>query len=171
MKNVIDMTARRRAQIKYGAQRISDSTPIVDMTERREAMIEEERRKAKRTILTEFIGAFVIIPEHGLQKVSLYDISDDGLSFDVHAENGQFQTDQELALRVYLTQTTYFPIIIKVARVKYIADANVFRHGASFEKDLVQKEALHHFVSFIECVCTTLAKDNGDLRVNPNKSL
>ncbi len=169
MKNVIDMTARRRAQIKCGAQRISDSAPVVDMTERREAILVEERRSAKRTILTEFIGAFVIIPEQGLQKVSLYDISDDGISFDIHAEDGQFQQNQEVALRVYLTQTTYFPVVVEATHIRYIESQDVYRHGSIFVKDLVQKEALHYFVKFIESVCNSLAKDEGDLRVKPSK--
>ncbi len=171
MKNVIDMMARRRSQIRSGIQKISDEAPVVDMVERRNAILLEERRTAKRTILSEFIGAFVVIPELGLQKVTIYDISDDGLSFDMAAEHGQFEANQEIALRVYLTQTTYFPIVVQTTHIRYIDDLNLYRHGSTFVKELVQVDALHHFVKFVECVCSSLAHDDGDIQINSGEVL
>lgn len=174
--NVIDLTKRRRnrgqeqglkSPLNDGGAK--NSAPIVNMTERREAIIVEERRTARRTILNEFIGAFVVIPEKGLQKVALYDISDDGLSFDVNAEFGEFEKNAELALRVYLTQTTYFPIVVKTTNTSLVDNNNIIRHGAMFVKELIHTEALHHFVKFIETVSTSLSKDNGDRRVPSTK--
>ncbi|MBK7890386.1 MAG: hypothetical protein IPJ84_05895 [Bdellovibrionales bacterium] len=62
----------------------------------------------KRTILSEFIGAFILVPEKGLQKVSIYDISDNGIAFDLDLGGGMMMEGEEIAMRVYLNQFTYF---------------------------------------------------------------
>lgn len=140
--------------------------PIVDMTERRNEQILRERRLVKRTILTEFVGAFVVVPQKGLLKVSLYDISENGLAFDVETNLGKFAKGEELAMRVYLNQHTYFPFIIKVRNVRQEGDENSFRHGADFVKGSVNSIALRHFVKFIETVSASLERDGGDVMVS-----
>ena len=90
------------------------SGAVVDMIERRNDMLSQERRTVKRTILSEFIGAFVVIPTKGLQRVALYDISESGLSFDLGMENGAFNAGEEIAMRVYINQHTYFPFIVQI---------------------------------------------------------
>ena len=71
--NVIDFVARREQKktdetIESKKQR--NDADLVDITEKRAAMIQDERREVKRTILTEFISAHVVIPNRGLQKVA-----------------------------------------------------------------------------------------------------
>lgn len=163
--NVIDLNSRRPEK---GSKKVDLSpgkvAPVVDMTERRQAAIQEERRSVRRTILTEFIGAFVVIPGFGLKKVSLYDISENGLAFDLEFEMGKLKTGEEMAMRVYLSQYTYFPFTVTITNVREVPEEGVSRHGANFDKNTVNEDALFHFVKFIEHVSVDLHKDSGDIQ-------
>src|SRR5665213_949941 len=114
MKNVIDMTQRLKKQAKSTTVHKGPSAPVIDMTEKRNEILSQERRQVKRTLLSEFIGAFVLVPRKGLMKVTLYDISENGLSFDVEETAGHFALGEEVAMRVYLNQQTYFPFVTKI---------------------------------------------------------
>ena len=78
--NVIDISKRRKASNSVKSSGTQVEAAVVDMTERREAILSSERRQVKRTILSEFIAAFILVPEKGLQKVAIYDISADGIA-------------------------------------------------------------------------------------------
>ncbi len=164
MGKVLEFTSR--VNIQNSSRKLEKTSSVVDMTEKREAILSRDRREVKRTILTEFIGAFVVLPERGLLKVALYDISDNGLSFDIEMLDGGFQSEEEIAMRVYLNHSTYFPFTVSVNNCRLVEDEGVFRHGASFVKGTINDIALHHFVKFIENVSASLKTDNGDVQVS-----
>jgi hypothetical protein len=163
--NVIDLKSRQRKPVKTKAS-ASKAAPVVDMTERRNEMITQERRKVRRTILTEFIGAHIVLPDRGLQKVAIYDISEDGVAFDIEIGGGSFTVNEEVNIRVYLNQQTYFPFVVKVANARAIPEEGVTRHGCKLRKGTVNDVALHHFVKFIESVSASLKTDQGDVMVS-----
>lgn len=173
--NVIDLSNRLKQKSKNasvaGSTRTVKETAVLDMTERREAIISDERRKVRRTILTGFIGAYVVIPTHGdarggLMKVDIYDISEDGIAFDMDDKYGHFKNGEEIAMRVYLSQDTYFPFVITIQNQRGLTGEAVYRHGAHFLKGSVNAEALFHFVKFIETVSASLERDSGDVMVS-----
>ncbi len=133
------------------------------MTERRQDQISKERRAARRTVLSEFMSAFVVLPQRGLQRVDLYDVSKKGVSFDVPFEHGKLNIDEKIALRFYLSQTTYFPIVVKVSNTRHIPEEGIYRHGSVFEVSQDSEEPLKHLVNFIETVSRQLHSDKGDL--------
>lgn len=136
------------------------------MTQRRKKALEMERRTVKRTILSEFIGAHIVVPHQGLKKVAFYDISEGGLAFDVSAKDGQLNKGEEVRVRVYLNHKTYFPFDVKVADVRFIPEEDIYRHGASYVKDSFNNVALKHFVGFLETVSAGLKTDGGDVMVS-----
>ena len=167
--NVIDISKRRKARdgkAKGPKEEKTEAAAVVDMTERREAILSSERRQVKRTILSEFIAAFILVPEKGLQKVSIYDISADGIGFDLDLSSGNLQEGEEVAMRVYLNQFTYFPFVVQISNVRVIPNEGVTRHGCGFMKATVNEAALRHFVSFIETVSASLRTDHGDVMVS-----
>jgi hypothetical protein len=174
MKNVLDLT--RRLKKKAKAAKPTKSTTqktgtakaaqVLDMTERRNEILQQERRQVKRTLLTEFIGAFALVPQKGLLKVTLYDISEQGLAFDMENAAGHYSLGEEVAMRVYLSQSTYFPFVVTVQNIRTIGEESVYRHGVNFVSDSINMEALHHFVKFIETVSSSLHGDEGDLVVS-----
>lgn len=165
--NVIDITARRKEQI---ANESNISVPVhessvTDMTERRQEVLKEERRLVRRTILSEFIGAYAVIPEQGLAKVAIYDISEQGMAVDMETANGNFREGEEVALRIYLSQDTFMPFVARVYNVRHIPEEGVYRHGVAFMKESINNDALHHFISFLESVSASLKTDKGDVIV------
>lgn len=174
--NVIDLNTRRKTRDSKDSQnekpqKLSDleaagPAPLFDMTERRQEILQDERREVKRTILTGFIGAFIVIPNQGLVRVDIYDISEDGVAFDLEAKMGHFNSGEEVAMRVYMNQYTYFPFIIKIQNHRSLEGNELGRHGASFVKGSVNDEALYHFVRFIETVSASLERDKGDVMVS-----
>lgn len=140
--------------------------PIVNLTERRQEIIEEERRGVKRTLLQEFVGLHLIIPAKGLSKCTIYDISENGLAFDMGAESGQFRVGELIALRVYMNHQTYFPFVVKINHIQAVEEEGIYRYGSSFQKDTINDVALFHFAKFIENVSAYLKTDHGDVLVS-----
>lgn len=166
MGKVLDLTARLNARNDKKKGRTEAPAPVLDLVEPRQAILSQERRDLRRTILTEFVGAFAVIPDRGLLRVSLYDISVDGLAFEVENGQGQFHQDERLAMRIYLNHKTYFEFVVQVKWFENHADAGFVRHGTRFVKNTVNDVALHHFVKFIEAVSVNLQADEGDLQIS-----
>lgn len=168
MSKVIDILPRLKLKIVASTLPtavFSSNSEIMNFDEQRQKLLFSERREVKRTILTEFVSAMVVLPEKGLLKVAIYDISDEGISFDMDYEQGEFQADEDVSMRVYLNHKTYFPISIKIKHVKDEKDEGVIRHGAVFMKGAATDAALQYFVRFIETVSVGLKKDDGDMMV------
>lgn len=166
MGKVLDITSRLKVQNPLENDKKVSSAEVHDITHVRQEMLSRDRREVKRTILSEFVGAYVVLPEKGLLKAVLYDVSENGLAFDLDLEEGGFNQGEEVAMRVYLNHTTYFPFTIHVSNCRAIEDEGVVRHGANFVKGTMNDVALHHFVKFIENVSASLKTDSGDVLVS-----
>jgi c-di-GMP-binding flagellar brake protein YcgR len=161
---IIDISKRLKGRNSEEKAKNEKPAEVLDMQEAREEILNSERRVVKRTLLTEFVGAFAVIPEKGLLKVALYDISQNGVAFNTEGVSSYFHEGQEVAMRVYLNHKTYFPFVVRMRNKRFITAEGVFRCGADFlagTNDL----ALQHFVKFIENVSATLKTDNGDIQV------
>lgn len=166
MGKLIDLTSRLSGRKDKTIRSGKVLAPVVDMVEPRQAILNDERRDLKRTILTEFVGAFVVVPERGLLRVSLYDISEDGLAFEVDATQGRFGSSEKVAMRIYMNHKTYFEFVVQVKWFEDHLDQGFIRHGTRFVKDTVNAVALAHFVKFIEAVSVNLQADDGDLQIS-----
>jgi hypothetical protein len=172
MGKLIDLTTRLKS-VAADHSSLAPFKPAVEThevlnyDEQKKRILFHERRQAKRTILTEFVSAMIVIPEKGLIKVGLYDISEEGISFDLDASLGQFKIDEELSIRVYLNHKTYFPMTIRVKHVTHEPIEGVVRHGTIFLRghalETSSDAALQYFIRFIETAVAQLRKDDGDL--------
>lgn len=165
MGKLLDLTDRLNQRRSENPKK-NTKAEVVDMTEARQAILNREKRQVKRTLLTEFIGAFTVLPERGLLRVSLYDISDNGCAFDVEMMEGNFRNGDEVAMRVYMNHKTYFSFVVKITHTRPLPVEGVVRHGANFVKGTLNDVALHHFVKFIETVSASLKTDDGDIQVS-----
>ena len=168
MGKLIDLTSRLKT-VAAGSGGFSfsiESTEVLNYAEQKKRMLFHERRQVKRTILKEFVSAMVVLPEKGLMKVDLYDISEDGISFDVEASQGHFKIDEEISIRVYLNRKTYFPMTLQVKHITDEPSEGVVRHGTVFMRgvstDTSSDAALQYFIRFIETAGSQLRKDDGD---------
>lgn len=166
MSNVIDIRSRLKVQDKEAQTGDNKEASVVDITEIRSEVLNQDRREVRRTILTEFIAVHTVVPGMGLMKVALFNINENGLAFDVDFKKGHFQVGEEVAMRVYLNHQTYFPFVVKVKHITDVQDEEVHRHGCEFVKGTINDVALHHFVKFIENVSASLKHDKGDVIVS-----
>jgi hypothetical protein len=166
MSNVIDISTRLKTKKSTKIEGLQEESSVVDITATREAMINEDRRQIKRTILTEFISLHAVVPGYGVMKVFLYDLTPNGLAFDLEINRGRYNVGDEVELRVYLNHQTFFQINTKVANVRELPDDGVVRHGCVFIRNSVNNDALEYFVKFLENVTASLRRDNGDILVS-----
>lgn len=166
MGKVLDIKERLKQRNHNEKTTTDEAAPVHDITAERLMAIKRERREVKRTILSEFIGAFVVLPERGLMKVSLFDISEKGIAFDMDLSAGHFNHDEKVAMRIYLNHKTFFAFVVDVVNVRLFEKEGIVRHGANYVKGTVNDVALHHFVKFIETVSANLETDNGDMQVS-----
>lgn len=166
MGKVLDITSRLKIRNSSENSKAERAADVLEFTEARQEILNRDRREVKRTILTEFVGAFVVLPEKGLLKAALYDISENGMAFDLELIEGGFNSGDEVAMRVYLNHSTYFPFTIRVTNCRTFEEEGITRHGANFVKGTMNDVALHHFIKFIEHVSASLKTDNGDILVS-----
>lgn len=166
MGKILDITSRLKVRNPSEGFKTETAADVLEFTEARQEILNRDRREVKRTILTEFVGAFVVLPEKGLLKAALYDISENGMAFDLELVEGGFNSGDEVAMRVYLNHSTYFPFTIRVTNCRIFDEDGITRHGANFVKGTVNDVALHHFIKFIEHVSASLKTDNGDILVS-----
>jgi hypothetical protein len=165
MGNIIDIRSRLKSNTdtQIGGKVQAE---VHDITVLRQDVLTEERRRVKRTILTEFISVHTVLPGLGLMKVMLDNIDSNGMAFDIPETRGHFSVGEEVAMRVYLNHQTYFSFIVRVRHVTPVEDEGVFRHGVEYVKGTVNDVALNHFVQFIETVSASLKSDHGDVVVS-----
>ena len=168
MGKIIDITNRLKHQNHSEIGEILEALPVRNITAERQSTIKKERREVRRTILRDFIGAFVVLPERGLLKVSLFDISEKGISFDMEVGEGHFNEQEKIAMRIYINHKTFFGFVVDVANVRLFEKEGIVRHGSNVVKGSVNDVALHHFVKFIETVSANLETDSGDLQISNN---
>lgn len=161
--NVIDFSTHLKKRGKTTKSEDSGKAQVLDMVERRQTAITDERRSMKRTILTEFVGFKVVIPEKGLLEVALYDVSSKGLAFEHEAKLNGLSVGSEIAARIYLTQTSYFAFTLKITNIRFQQDEGVYRYGTVLLKEDHNKDAIGFFIKFIESVSPSLRNDKGDL--------
>lgn len=166
MGKILDITSRLQIRNSIENNKKEVAAEVLEFTEARQEILNRDRRELKRTILTEFVGAFVVLPEKGLLKAALYDISENGMAFDLELTEGGFNFGDEVAMRVYLNHSTYFPFTIRVTNCRTFEEDGITRHGANFVKGTLNDVALHHFVKFIEHVSVSLKTDSGDVLVS-----
>ncbi|MBY0316168.1 MAG: PilZ domain-containing protein [Bdellovibrionales bacterium] len=168
LNNVIDLQKHRgkKAKKASGTEKSTFSAGVTDISNIRQEMINSERRSVRRTILTEFIGMNIIVPQKGLVKSALYDISENGLAFELPIDLGKFNVGEEVAMRIYMNHATYFPFVIKITHIRKDADEGLYLYGGSFIKNSINQVALFHFAKFVENISAYLKTDHGDVMVS-----
>lgn len=164
MSNVLPFRSRAKTTIS-NTPAPEGEAQVLDVTERIQAAQADERREVKRVVLNEFISAHVYTGR-GLLRVTLRDIHDKGLAFEIDEREGQFARGESLEMRFYMNHETYFRFDVQIAHAKFNEDEGVYRHGCQFVKDTINDVALHHFISFLQTISASLRTDRGDRTVS-----
>ncbi|MBX3018666.1 MAG: PilZ domain-containing protein [Bdellovibrionaceae bacterium] len=139
-----------------------DEGRVLDVTQRIQERQAEDRRRVKRVVLNEFISAHVFVAGRGLVKITMKDIHDGGLAFDIDERQGQFTRGETLEIRFYLNHETYFKFNVQVAHSSFVENESVYRHGTAFIGESLNNVALHHFTQFLQTISASLRTDTGD---------
>ena len=122
-----------------------------------------ERRRAPRRPVLETFACFAVIPQHGIHRLTVHDISEDGIGFDLDTD-AEFRTEfsvqngDELDIRFYVNPTLYIPLVIKVTRME--DNLSIRRVGAIFQKkNGSDYKAFLAFVTLIDRILETLRTD------------
>ena len=172
--NVIEFASFKRSDSAEKAHQEREeftgpSGSIIELESHKNVAIGQERRQVRRTMLSEFVGAFIVVPQVGLQEVCLFDISDGGVAFDLEIKLGQFKVGEEIAARFYLSQNNYFTFNVQISNVRMLEDEGVYRHGTRIVREDHNYEAIDYFIHFVEAVSSIVKIDRGDLRAPANR--
>jgi hypothetical protein len=144
------------------ASKAKGQPQLINLDERREEKKAAEKRTVTRTVLSQFLGVFVILPNKGLQPVALYDVSEAGLSFDIPNEVGSYNIAETVTMRIYLSHDMYFSFHVKISNKRMPEGDGISRHGAVFKKDDESFKTLFYFTKFLENVSLVARRDSGD---------
>ena len=134
---------------------------------------EQKRRNFERIVFQNFLGAYSVLDKNGvIYPVVLVDISKGGCLFQVPWDAGsdvRFETGTETTLRMYFTQESYIPIVVKVKRSEEYYDdsrrASFMRYGCEFDRSLKSFKALKSFIEFMDNFAEHSVNDKGDVRL------
>jgi hypothetical protein len=111
----------------------------------------KEKRKASRIQVIDSFSVFLVIPELGPYKNKISDLSEIGIGFESENIHTDLEPEKELSVQLYLNQTLYLPLKLKIART--IKKEDLIIYGAEFmggEKKSL--EALKHFTNVLNCL-------------------
>ncbi len=106
-----------------------------------------ERRRARRRPILDTFAVHLVIPKKGLFRLTVHDLSEIGIGFDldIEGENSQsfpVKSGDNIDVRLYLNQSLFIPLEVRVARVE--EQYRVRRVGAEFSSQKNQ-----YFEAFI----------------------
>ena len=117
-----------------------------------------ERRKSKRRQILSTFSFFVVVPNKGVHRLPVHDVSENGIGFDIDLDDEDpsafpLKTGENLALHFYLNQSLFMPVSIRVMRIDEQPKSKVRRIGAEFaEKNSAGVQAMKAFTQMLDRV-------------------
>ena len=123
----------------------------------------EDRRKKRRIIVSGLMNAAIVHSKGLIRDVFIYDISREGMSFDLPQEYN-IKKDEELHMRLYLNSVDFFEFTVLVKNKRPVDIEDFHRYGTIFRNlNTDNKKAIINLVSFIESASSVLNKDRGEV--------
>ena len=123
----------------------------------------EDRRKKRRIIVSGLMNAAIVHSKGLIRDVFIYDISREGISFDLPHEYN-IKKDDQLHMRLYLNSVDFFEFTVVVKNRRPVDIEDFHRYGTVFHKlDTSTKKVIINLVNFIESASSILNKDRGEV--------
>lgn len=135
---------------------------LVDLTTIIREQGAADRRKVQRAVLGHLIASHVVLPNLGLVQVTIRDVDETGLAFEMESFLGRFTKGDQVELRFYLNGQTYFRVHVEVAYSSIDEQSGQARHGSRYTEESLNQEALLHFIQFLRAVSVSLQTDRGE---------
>lgn len=138
---------------------------VIDFSEARAQRMDEKRRKTERIFFKHLLGIYCVTESTELKQVELMDVSEEGCSFQVpfDANNPWPRSATEINLRLYFSQDTYIPVVLKVQNSRPCIEEGVRyqRYGCLVDQSVTSYEAYRQFVRFLSLYSEHAHKDTG----------
>lgn len=111
-----------------------------------------ERRQAPRHPILESFSLFVTLPHKGGYRLAVHDVSELGIGFDFDTEGEDpslfpLAAGEHLEVHLYLNQTLYLPLRVKVSRVFSVGSTR--RVGAELVAGTPSRQAYLSFLAML----------------------
>jgi hypothetical protein len=151
---------------------MSDTPTVVDFSEARAQRMDEKRRKTERIFFNQLMGVYSVTGGGDqMQPIELLEVSEEGLSFQIKFDSNRkpwpAQDQTDLPIRLYFSQDTYVPIVIRVqnSTAKIEEGIRFLRYGCTVDKTLTSYPAYQQFVRFLKAYSEHAHKDMGEVSV------
>lgn len=143
---------------------------VIDLSEVRQAKIEEKKRKYERVIFKQILGSYCVIEGKGLKAVDIVDVSPEGLSFQISASSkhtDDISVGDTVSFRFYFSQDSYLPVACKVQNKRDCIESGVHlvRYGCQIDRTLQSYDTYALFVAFLTKYAATSKQDSGDMHI------
>ena len=142
---------------------------VVDFTEARAQKMDEKRRKTERIFFRHLLGVYCVTGSDQMRPIELVEVSEEGCSFQTpfDAKNPWPNDSTDIPLRLYFSQDTYIPVVVKVqnSRPSIENGARYTRYGCMVDKSMSSYPAYQQFVKFLKLYSEHAHKDMGDVSV------
>jgi hypothetical protein len=142
---------------------------VLDFNSERKERVEQKRRSFERVVFKNFLGSYSVIDNAGsIYEIEMVDISKTGCLFQVpwNVQNDKkFEKGKEINLRMYFSQKTYLPIIVKVKYGnEYLNDKGhtYMQYGCEFDTTTHSYAALKSFIDFLYNYADLSVDEKGD---------
>ena len=145
---------------------------LLDFVGKRAESIEKKRRNFERVLFQNFLGAYSVLDQQGtVTPVQLVDVSHTGCLFQIPwdlKKEPTFRGGEELNLRIYFTNDSFIPVIVKVKHTQDFVDQDgttYLQYGCEFDDSMPSFVALKSFINFLYQFAEHSSVDKGDSRV------
>lgn len=149
------------------SEKKSEIKRVVDFTQARQQKMDEKRRRTERIFFKHLMGVYTVTGNDKMKPIELVEVSEDGCSFQIpHDSNNPWTVDSaEMPLRLYFSQDTYIPIVVRIANSRPSIDQGVryVRYGCEVDKTVSSYPAYQQFVKFLEMYSEHAHRDKGDV--------
>ena len=123
----------------------------------------EDRRKKRRIVVSGLMNAAIVHSKGLIRDVFIYDISKEGISFDL-PQQYNIKENEQLHMRLYLNSVDFFEFTILTKNKRLVDIEDFHRYGTVFQNlNTFNKKAIINLVNFIESASSVLNKDRGEI--------
>ena len=148
------------------------SAKVLSFQQKKSETIEKKRRAFERIMFQNVMGVYTVIDKvNSIYPIELVDISHDGCLFQVPHNpktDAKFKAEEEFTLRIYFTESSYVPVIVKVkhgTEFTHNDGRRFMRYGCEFDKTTSGFETITSFVDFLCRFAEHSMIDRGDNKV------
>lgn len=123
-----------------------------------------DRRKTPRRPILSTFSVFIVIPKKGFYRLAVYDISEEGVGFEMDVEGESpshfpIKNGENIEFRLYLNQSLYVPLTAQITRLEETPTGR--RAGAELQdKGSSGHKAFLAFLDFLDKIANLVEIDS-----------